>query len=65
MAVANRSNMEAPDVEIFAENASQFKADLAEFLTYVNDPESIFYLHNDYLLHRLVDCVARYTFNLL
>ena len=55
-----RSNMEAPDVDISGDNASQFQADLAEFLTYVNDPESLFYLHNDYLLHRLVECVARY-----
>jgi hypothetical protein len=51
--------MQAPDVEISAENVTQFRADLAEFLTYVNDPESLFYLQNDYLLHRLVECMAR------
>jgi hypothetical protein len=55
-----RSNMEAPDVEISAENASQYQADLAEFLTYINDSQSLFYLDNDYLLNRLLDCMSRY-----
>jgi len=55
-----RSNMEAPEVEISAENASQYQADLAEFLTYINDSQSLFYLDNDYLLNRLLDCMARY-----
>ncbi len=52
--------MEAPDVEISAENASQYQADLAEFLTYINDSQSLFYLDNDYLLNRLLDCMSRY-----
>ena len=51
--------MEAPDVEISARSGPEYHADMAEFLGYVNDSQSIFYLDNEYLLTRLLECIAR------
>ena len=53
--------MNAPDVEISADKFSDFKRHLVEFLDHVNNPQSAFYLADDYLLHRLVSCLGRYN----
>ena len=54
-----RSSMEAPDVDISGESLATFKSSLLEFLNHVNSPHSAFYLNDDYLLHRLADCLSR------
>ena len=51
--------MEAPDVDISGESLATFKSSLLEFLNHVNSPHSAFYLNDDYLLHRLADCLSR------
>ena len=52
--------MEAPDVDISGESLATFKSSLLEFLNHVNSPHSAFYLNDDYLLHRLADCLSRF-----
>ena len=56
-----RSNLNSPDVHIIGNTSRQFDRNLFTFLGHISDNNSHYYQGDDYIFHRLIDCVRRVT----
>ena len=56
-----RSNLKSPDVQIIGNSSEEFNKNLFTFLHHVSDNRSQYYLGDDYLFHKLINCTKRVT----
>ena len=54
-----RTNLHAPDVLIKSSDKKEFNLQLEQLISNASDPNSLFYIEDDILYRRLIDCTLR------